>query len=111
MIASGMPFATTVAESTANSPLPAITGFSLPKNININVITKIVLVRLPTIEPRMSPSIDLLNKSDTNIGVRPIKILGKKHITKLPRFPLYPADSANGVNRNAVGNAGKMNVQ
>ena len=111
IIASGIPFVTIVAASTVNKPFPAMTGFSFPKNTYINVITKIVFVRLPTIEPKISPTIELLNSFETIIGVIPISILGRKQIIKLPKLPLNPADSAKGENKNAVGNAGSINVQ
>lgn len=112
-----MPFVRTVIPSTVSMFFPTMLEYSFPKKTRIISKTKTVFVMLPAIEPRTSPLILSLlfllfkNKSETTIGVSPASILGTKQITKLKTFPLYIAASENGVNRNAVGNAGIMKVQ
>lgn len=78
-------------------------------------MTRIVFVRLPRAAASncfgltvLAPT--LLLAPITQAGTRPVKILGTKQIIILKKFPLYPANSENGVNKNALGLAGIIKV-
>ncbi len=105
---------------STRTPFPIIVEYSFPKNNAIKIKTSIVLVRLPRIEAMIgftglivfvsTTSCELLCPT-TRAGTIPESTRGTKQMIKLPIFPLYSDTSANGVNKNAVGNAGIKNVQ